>query len=96
MTFIQLVDAHTDKFEEIQKLAEHYDDSGPGTARRSIVTRDRNDERRFVVVVFFDSYESAMENSNRPETNEFAEKMAALVDGPPTFHDLDVVEDKEY
>lgn len=97
MTFIQLVDAHSDRFDEIRALAAQYDENGDrGTVRRSIVTRDRQDERRFVVVVFFDSYESAMENSNRPETNEFAEKMAALVDGPPTFHDLDVVEDKEY
>lgn len=96
MAFIQLVDVHTDNIESIQELSAKYDESGPGNVRRSIVTRDRNDERRFVVVVFFDSYESAMENSNRPETNEFAEKLAALVDGPPTFHDLEVVEDKEY
>jgi len=97
MTFIQLIDAHTDKFDEVQELARQYDQNGGrGTARRSIVTRDRNDESRFVVVVFFDSYESAMENSSRPETAEFAGKMAALVDGPPTFHDLDVVEDLEF
>lgn len=96
MTFIQLVDARTDKLDEIQALAGQYDDDDPGTARRSIVTRDRNDSRRFVVVVFFDSYESAMENSNRPETQEFAGKLSALVDGPVTFHDLDVVEDIDY
>ena len=36
--------------------------------RRSIVTRDRNDPERHVLIVFFDSYESAMENSNLPET----------------------------
>ena len=96
MTFIQLVDAHTDNFDAIQELSQSYDEGGPGTVRRSIVTRDRNDDRRFIVIVFFDSYESAMENSNRPETNEFAEKLAALIDGPPTFHDLDVIEDMDY
>ncbi len=97
MTFIQLIDSHTDKFDEMRELAAQYDESGPrGTVRRSIVTRDHHDERHIVVAVFFDSYESAMENSNRPETGAFAEKMAAIVDGPPTFHDLDVVEDKEY
>ena len=62
--------------------------------RRSIVTRDRNDPDRYLIVVFFDSYESAMENSNLPETAEFAEKQMALLDGPPTFHDLDIVEDR--
>jgi hypothetical protein len=37
-----------------------------------------------------DPYESAMENSNRPETAEFAAGMAKLCDGPPTFYNLDV------
>lgn len=98
MTFIQLVEARTDKLDEIRALSSAYDDEpgGRGTLRRSIVTRDRNDSRRFVVVAFFDSYESAMENSNRPETQEFAQKLMGLVDGPVTFHDLDVEEDNDY
>jgi hypothetical protein len=44
--------------------------------------------------VFFDSYESAMENSNLPVTQEFAQRMMALSDGPPSFFNLDVVEDR--
>ena len=47
-----------------------------------------------VLVVFFDSYESAMENSNLPETAAFAEQQRPLLEGPPTFYDLDVVEDR--
>jgi inactivated superfamily I helicase len=31
-----------------------------------------------------------MENSGRPETAEFAAKMAELCDGPVIFHNLDV------
>jgi len=31
-----------------------------------------------------------MENSNRPETGEFAAQMAKLCDGPPKFYNLDV------
>ena len=46
-----------------------------------------------MIVVFFDSYESAMENSNLPETAEFAEKQMTLLEGPPTFLDLDVIDD---
>ena len=45
-------------------------------------------------MVFFDSYESAMENSNLPETAEFAEQQMPLLDGPPTFYDLDIVDDR--
>ena len=67
---------------------------GKRTVRRSVLTRDRNDPERYLLVVFFDSYESAMENSNLPETAQFAEQQLALLDGPPTFYDLDVVEDR--
>jgi hypothetical protein len=45
-------------------------------------------------MVFFDSYESAMENSQLPQTRQFAEKWAAVVDGPIQFHDLDVVAER--
>ena len=47
-----------------------------------------------MLMVFFDSYESAMENSNLPETTEFAEKQMLLIDGPPTFYDLDVIQER--
>lgn len=95
MEFIQLVDAHTDHFDEIRAASEEWEAATAGrrTSRRSITTRDRNDPRRFVIVAFFDSYESAMENSNLPETQALSEKLSGLVDGPVVFHDLDVIED---
>jgi hypothetical protein len=46
------------------------------------------------VFAFFDSYESAMENSNLPETTAFGEKQGALLDGPMEFTDLDVIDDR--
>ena len=54
---------------------------------------DRNDPNRYLVFAFFDSYESAMANSNLPETTEFGLSKTALLDGPPVFWDLDVVTD---
>ena len=33
-----------------------------------------------------------MENSNSPETQAFAAKMAELCDGPATFYNLDLLE----
>ena len=63
------------------------------TLRRSIVGRDRNDPDHYLVLAFFDSYESAMENSNLPETTEFGQKQSALLDGPMKFIDLDVIDD---
>ncbi len=57
------------------------------------VAADRDHPGRYQTIVEFESYEAAMENSNRPETHEFSAKMAELCDGPPTFRNLDVVQE---
>lgn len=94
--FVQIIEFNTDDAEPIMAVDRQWEAATEGrrTARRSIVTRDRNNPRRHLVLVFFDSYESAMENSSLPETGEFAAQYGALVDGEMTFHDLDVVEDR--
>jgi hypothetical protein len=43
---------------------------------------------------FFDSYASAVENSDRP-TAEFGQKQQALLDPPMSFTDVGVVEDRD-
>jgi hypothetical protein len=58
------------------------------------VARDRNDPTRYLVLAFFDSYESAMKNSNLPATTEFGQKQSALLDAPMQFTDLDVIDDR--
>ena len=95
MAFIQVIEFRTSDYDQIRALDDEWERSTEGkrTARRSIVTRDRNDPDRYLVMVFFDSYESAMENSQLPETGEFAAKAGALVDGM-SFTDLDVVDDR--
>ena len=96
MEFIQIMEATTSAPEAMFSADKEWEEATEGrrTARRSIVTRDRNNPDRYVVIVFFDSYESAMENSQLPETQAFAAKMAAALDGPMVFHDLDVVQDR--
>lgn len=96
MSFIQIIEMRTKSFDELKALDDQWEQATDGkrTLRRSIVARDRNDPDRYLVLAFFDSYESAMENSNLPETAEFADRQVALLDGPPTFYDLDVVEDR--
>ncbi len=98
MTFIQIIEGHTSLGDEIAAASAELEAAAAGrfTVRRSIRTQDRDDPTHFMTIVFFDSYESARENSDLPETGEFAAKMMELVDGPPTFHNLDVVEDKTY
>ena len=96
MSFIQIIEMRTKHFDELQALSDRFFEATEGkrTVRRAIVSRDRNDPERYMLVVFFDSYESAMENSNLPETAEFAEQQMQLLDGSPMFYDLDVVEDR--
>jgi quinol monooxygenase YgiN len=93
MAFIQIIDSHTSKFDEVNALEDEWRAATEGkrTLRRSVVGRDRNDPSHFVIIAFFDSYEAAMENSSLPETGQFAEKMEALADKPSSFYDLDVV-----
>ena len=96
MSFIQIIEMRTKNYDELKALGDQFYEATEGkrTVKRSYVTRDRNDPDRYLIIVFFDSYESAMENSNLPETAAFAEKQMALLDGPPNFFDLDIIEDR--
>jgi quinol monooxygenase YgiN len=95
MAFIQIIECRTTKVDEIRALEADWRAATEGkrTLRRSLLTHDRNDPGRYLIVAFFDSYESAVKNSELPETAAFAEKWAAFVDAPMVFHDLDVIDD---
>ncbi|MGQ1798901.1 hypothetical protein ACT4S5_17445 [Kocuria oceani] len=97
MAFVQLIEYSTSKPEEVERVVNEWEQASRGkrTARRVLLGRDREDPNRYCEIVFFDSYESAMENSGLPQTQEYAQKMMELMDGDPVFHDLDVVEDRE-
>jgi quinol monooxygenase YgiN len=97
VTFIQIIDMRTSQANEVMRLEEEWRAATEGTRtlRRSIVARDRNDPERHLVIAFFDDYDSAMVNSNLPETQAFGEKQAAFLDGPPQFIDLDVIDDRD-
>jgi hypothetical protein len=95
MAFVQIIECHTSKVDEMQALETDWRAATEGkrTVRRSILARDRNDADRYFILAFFDSYDSAMKNSALPETAAFAEKYATFVDAPMVFHDLDVIDD---
>jgi hypothetical protein len=48
--------------------------------------------RRYFAVVFFDSYESAMQNSDLPETGTAADRHRVLTERQPVYHDLDIIQ----
>ncbi|HUZ35880.1 MAG TPA: hypothetical protein VMV17_06085 [Streptosporangiaceae bacterium] len=96
MSFLQMIQFTTSDMDGMRKADEEWRRATEGkrTVRREVIAADRNQPGRYFVMVFFDSYESAMENSALPETQAAAETYMALSDGPPVFYDLDVLEDR--
>jgi hypothetical protein len=94
--FVQVIECHSHQFDKVQSLEHEYLEAtkGKGTIRRRVITRDRSDATRYLIFVFFDSYESAMENQKLAETSEFGQKQAEYVDGPMSFTDLDLISDE--
>jgi len=97
MRFVQLIEFRTSRLDEFNALVDEWMQQSEGfrTAERALEGRDREGKDAYIQIVEFPSYEKAMENSNRPETAEFAERLAKLCDGPPTFRNLDVVREDE-
>ncbi len=96
MAFIQIIEFRTADIDGASKIHDEWRRATEGkrTAGRELVARDHNDPDRYFALVFFDSYESAMENSDLPETRFAAEQYTKVTSGPPVFYDLDVLEDR--
>ncbi|WP_055493214.1 ester cyclase [Streptomyces sp. TP-A0356] len=97
MTFVQLIDCKTSRFDEMNRLMDTWVERtrGKRTATHSVIGRDRSDDSHFIEIVEFPSYEEAMRNSNLPETDEVFREMVALCEERPTFTDLEVVRDEQ-
>ncbi|MDQ0582931.1 ester cyclase [Streptomyces rishiriensis] len=97
MTFVQLIDCKTSRFDEMDRLMDTWVEQtrGKRTATHAVVGKDRSDASHFIEIVEFPSYEEAMRNSNLPETDKVFRELVALCDEMPTFTDLDVVRDEQ-
>ncbi|WP_416984978.1 ester cyclase [Streptomyces sp. T028] len=97
MTFVQLIDCKTSRFDEMNRLMDSWVEQTKGkrTATHNVIGKDRSDASHFIEIVEFPSYEDAMRNSNLPETDRVFQQMVALCDEMPTFTDLDVVRDEQ-
>ncbi|MDH6623683.1 steroid delta-isomerase-like uncharacterized protein [Streptomyces sp. LBL] len=97
MTFVQLIDCRTDRFDEMNRLMDTWVEQTKGkrTATHAVVGKDRSDASHFIEIVEFPSYEEAMRNSVLPETDRIFRDMVALCEGMPEFTDLDVVWDEQ-
>lgn len=97
MSFIQTISFTSTRIEDLQRISEDFDrnnPSAPGFVGVKIL-KDRDHENAYLLIAEFETYELAMENSNRPETDAFAKQMAALVEGGPEFGNYDVVMERK-
>ncbi|WP_328309270.1 DUF1059 domain-containing protein [Actinomycetospora sp. NBC_00405] len=91
--FVQVIEFNTRSYDEMDALMDGWmaDIGAERAAGWMVLGRERDRADSYLQVVAFDSVEDARRNSDHPVTTAFAEKMRALCDAPPTFHDLDVV-----
>jgi hypothetical protein len=96
VAFVQIIEFRSSKPDEVRALGDEWEKATQGKrkVRRRLFAEDRNSRGRFFNIVFFDSYEEAMENSSLPETDSFSKRMTGLMEGSPSFFDLDIIEDR--
>jgi quinol monooxygenase YgiN len=93
--FIQIIEYQTMRFDEVRQLGEDFREQAKarGTGpERVTITKNRDMDNSYVTIAEFASYDAAMANSNDPATQQFAEAMAKLCDGPPNFYNLDYLD----
>lgn len=97
MVFIQVIEYKTSRIDELNEALDEWLEATKGkrAATRGVQAKDRDATNTYVQIVEFPSYEEAMENSNMPETGEFAAKLAAFCEAPPTFRNLDVLREEQ-
>jgi hypothetical protein len=96
MKFAQIIEFETSRIDEFNANLDAWmvRSEGHRVPHRAVLRRDRDAENRYLLMVEFSSYERGMENSNRPETAEFATFLAGMCDGPLTFRNLDVLREE--
>ncbi len=97
MKFAQVIEFKTGRIDEFNANLDAWmvKSEGHRISHRAVLRRDRDAESLYLLMVEFSSYEQGMENSNRPETAEFATFLAQICDGPLTFRNLDVLREED-
>lgn len=97
MGFAQVIEFRTSRIDEMRAVADEWEKATEGKRKtlRRVICQDRDNQGRYFIIAFFDSYDTAMENSALPETDAFSKKMMSFADGAPKFLNLDVIDDRE-
>lgn len=96
MKFAQELEFTTSRIDEMMELERDWRSRTEAIRPESVefFTRDRDRPNTYVMFVVWDSFETAMKNNDLPETDEMSRRMAELCDGPVTFRNLDVLEER--
>jgi quinol monooxygenase YgiN len=97
MKFVQIIEFKTSRIDDF-----HADlgawitrTQGNRIPHHAVLSRDRDTDNRYLLTVEFASHDTGMENSNRPETSEFAADLAELSEEPLTFRNLYVIREED-
>jgi hypothetical protein len=89
---VQIIEYQSSRIDDMRALNDQWRQEHPDMGPlRVTVTEDLDRRGTYLSIVEFASKEDAMRNSADPLTQEFASRMQALADGPPTFRNLEVV-----
>jgi quinol monooxygenase YgiN len=96
MKFAQIIEFRTSQIDTFNANLDAWMSKTEGRRipHRAVLRRDREVEDVYLLMVEFASHEVGMENSNRPETGEFAAFLTSICEGPPTFRNLDVLREE--
>jgi hypothetical protein len=96
MEFVQVIEFTTSKYDEIRALGDELTQSrraAGGPKPISILQlKDRDRPNTYRTVARFAFYEEAMENSNRSDTTEMAERMVVLCDDR-SFRNFEIIDE---
>ena len=96
MKFVQIIEFKTSRIEDFHANLDAWiaKTEGNRIPHIAFLSRDRDADNGYLLMVEFASYDIGIENSNRPETSEFAAALAKISDQPLTFRNLDVIREE--
>ena len=95
--FAQIIEFTTDRITDFNAELDAWMIASEGhrIPHRAVLRKDRDAENVYLLMVEFSSYEQGMENSKRPETNDFAAFLTEISDSTLTFRNLDVLREED-
>jgi quinol monooxygenase YgiN len=97
MKFAQIIEFTTSRIDDFNANLDAWITRTEGNriSHHAVLSRDRDADDRYLLMVEFASYDKGMENSNRPETSEFAATLAEMSEEPLTFRNLDLIREED-